>query len=469
MSCSRPLLGPIWNSDSYWPAWLGLHLVAVNVLASGGRFALEGGALRGPNAGWWSLLGLALLAAAIASWGLAVMPAEFWFAWVKRRPGAIAAALMVGAIARVSEFLAMRLWSLLLDWNLYAVAFLLRALGERVIVQPSLARVGTQRFAVEIIAGCSGLEGMGLVIVLTGTCLWVYRSRFRFPQALLLIPIGVVLVGLLNVVRITTLVAIGQWSPAVAMDGFHTVAGWIFFNAASFALLAISRFTPWLSRAQARAAEVPSQNPAAFYLAPLLVIVTVSMITRILDSGFDYLYPLRVLACGLVLFTFRDRITTLKIKGSFGAIGLGIVAFVVWIVLTTRHNAATSSLAFSTSLWAMSSWAAAGWLALRIIGAVIAVPVAEELAFRGYLLRKLVSSRFEAVSYRHFTLLSWLGSSVLFATLHEQWLAGFAVGIIFAFAAYLNDRLSDAVIAHATANGLLVVWVLTTRNWSLWS
>ncbi len=460
---------PNQERDSLWPAWLGLHLVAVNVFVVGGRFALVSGALRGPNAGWWSLFGLVLLAGAIASWGLAVMPAEFWITWVKRRPGVITAALVVGAIARVSEFPAMRLWYLVLDCNLYAVAFLLRILGQRVIVQPSLAVVGTHRFSVEITSACSGLEGVGLVIVLTATYLWFYRSRFRFPQGFLLIPLGVVLIGLLNVVRITTLVVIGQWWPAVAMDGFHTVAGWFFFNAACFALLAVSRTTPWLWRAQARPANVPWANPAGLYLAPLLTIVAASMITRIFDGGFDYLYPLRVLACGLVLFVFRHRIPTFRVGGSFRAIGLGALAFVVWILLATSQDSATRCVAFSTSLCAMTTWVAAGWLAFRIIGAVITVPVAEELAFRGYLLRKLVSVRFEAVSYRHFTILSWLGSSVLFATLHDHWLAGFAVGLIFALAAYLNNRLSDAVVAHATANGLLAVWVLATRDWSLWA
>ncbi len=458
------------EQDSLWPAWLGVHLVVVNAFVVGGRFALASGALRGPNAGWWSIFGLVLLAGAIASWGLAVMPAEFWITWVKRRPDVIAAALILGAIARVSEFLAMRLWYLLLDWNLYAVALLLRILGQRVIVQPSLAVVGTQRFSVEIVAGCSGLEGVGLVIVLTGAYLWFYRSRFRFPQGFLLIPVGVVLIGLLNVVRITTLVVIGQWWPAVAMDGFHTVAGWLFFNAACFALLAISRFTPWLWRPQARTADVPWASPAGLYLAPLLAIVAVSMITRIFDGGFDYLYPLRVLACGLVLFVFRHRIPTFRVGGSFRAIGLGALAFVLWILLaTTGHDAPTRSMALSTRLCSMTSWVAAGWIAFRIMGAVITVPIAEELAFRGYLLRKLVNVRFDTVSYRHFTLLSWVGSSVLFATLHDQWLAGFAVGLVFALAAYLNGRLSDAVVAHATANGLLAVWVLATRNWNLWT
>ena len=77
---------PNQERDSLWPAWLGLHLVAVNVFVVGGRFALVSGALRGPNAGWWSLFGLVLLAGAIASWGLAVMPAEFWITWVSAVP-----------------------------------------------------------------------------------------------------------------------------------------------------------------------------------------------------------------------------------------------------------------------------------------------------------------------------------------------------------------------------------------------
>ena len=66
----------------------------------------------------------------------------------------------------------------------------------------------------------------------------------------------------------------------------------------------------------------------------------------------------------------------------------------------------------SKGLPAMSPALAVLWVALRTIGSVITVPIAEELAFRGYLLRKLVASDFERVSPRHFTLFSFAASSL---------------------------------------------------------
>jgi CAAX prenyl protease-like protein len=109
------------------------------------------------------------------------------------------------------------------------------------------------------------------------------------------------------------------------------------------------------------------------------------------------------------------------------------------------------------------------WLAMRVIGAVVTVPIAEELAFRGYLLRKLISADFDRVDFRRFTWLSFLGSSVLFGLLHSQWLAGIAAGMIFAIAMYRRGALIDAVVAHSTANAMLAAFVLTTHRWSLWN
>ena len=94
-------------------------------------------------------------------------------------------------------------------------------------------------------------------------------------------------------------------------------------------------------------------------------------------------------------------------------------------------------------------------------------PIAEELAFRGYVLRKLVSADFEAVSPGHFSWFSFLGSSVLFGAFHGQWLTGTLVGMVFATAIYHGKSLSDAIISHSCSGLLLVGYVLATRQWSL--
>ena len=120
-------------------------------------------------------------------------------------------------------------------------------------------------------------------------------------------------------------------------------------------------------------------------------------------------------------------------------------------------------LAQYPKVWAVS------WLAFRIAGSVIVVPLAEELAFRGFLVRRLISSDFIAVSPGRFTWPSFLISSVLFGALHGRWLAGTLAGLLYGLALYRRRELSDSVVAHATTNALIAAHVVTTGDWLLWS
>ncbi len=100
---------------------------------------------------------------------------------------------------------------------------------------------------------------------------------------------------------------------------------------------------------------------------------------------------------------------------------------------------------------------------------MVLVPIAEELAFRGYLLRRLVSTDFETVGWRTFAGAPFVISSVAFGILHrERWLAGTIAGAIFALAQLRRGRIGDAIVAHAIANALLAAWVLVAGNWNLW-
>jgi CAAX prenyl protease-like protein len=97
------------------------------------------------------------------------------------------------------------------------------------------------------------------------------------------------------------------------------------------------------------------------------------------------------------------------------------------------------------------------------------VPIAEELAFRGFLLRRLQSADFESVSWRLFAWGPFLISSVAFGILHgERWLAGAIAGGIFALVQLRRGRIGDAVAAHSVANALVAAWVLSAGDWNLW-
>lgn len=109
------------------------------------------------------------------------------------------------------------------------------------------------------------------------------------------------------------------------------------------------------------------------------------------------------------------------------------------------------------------------WLVFRTVAAVITVPIAEELAFRGFLIRRLTSADFETLSSRHYTYVAVLVSSVAFGLLHgDRWLAGTLAGLIYAVAYLRRGRIGDAVVAHATTNALLAVCVLLGGKWDLW-
>jgi membrane protease YdiL (CAAX protease family) len=56
----------------------------------------------------------------------------------------------------------------------------------------------------------------------------------------------------------------------------------------------------------------------------------------------------------------------------------------------------------SALLLASSTLAKSTWITLRVLGAVVTVPLAEELAFRGFLMRRMVSRDFESVPFGAF-------------------------------------------------------------------
>ncbi|MDQ2946310.1 MAG: CAAX prenyl protease-related protein [Acidobacteriota bacterium] len=100
---------------------------------------------------------------------------------------------------------------------------------------------------------------------------------------------------------------------------------------------------------------------------------------------------------------------------------------------------------------------------------MIIVPIAEELAFRGFLMRRLISVNFERVSFQNFTWMALLISSVIFGLMHgERWLAGTVAGLAYALLAARRGRLGDAIWAHAVTNALLACYVIGLHKWSLW-
>ena len=452
----------------WWP-FLIAHLVAFGSFAWLCDVVLEGSARQSAYGWTWALAWLAAAALTLLLLIAAAIPATRWLPLARRAAGPLLACVAIGLAAWGMGQLTDALWRPLSRSTFWLVDKLLHLMTADVVSNPGEFVIGTSTFSVSISPECSGYEGVGLVLVFAGVYLWCARAELRFPAALLLLPVAVILIWLLNAGRIAGLVAVGTWfSSSAAVQGFHSQMGWLGFNAVALGLVfAADRFS-WFRRERAVAPPRFEANAAAPYLVPFFVLMATMMITGAFVSDFDWAYPVRVVTTGAALWYFRRAYgEMLRLSWSWTVCGLGIGVFALWLALEPAAPSGTGAN-LAASLHDLPRHWAALWLIFRVVGSVVTVPLAEELAFRGFLTRQLIAGDFASVPLGRFTWSSFLVSSVLFGLLHGRWLAGTLAGAAFAVALYRRRRLGDAVLAHALTNLLLAIYVLTTSAWHLW-
>jgi exosortase E/protease (VPEID-CTERM system) len=324
----------------------------------------------------------------------------------------------------------------------------------------------TGRFAVQVSYLCSGLEGAGLLLAFCCAWLLYFRREYRFPRALIIIPAGLGVLFVLNILRIATLVLIGDAGyPDIAVYGFHSQAGWIAFNCTAAGIAYFSRRSVWLCRTtNAPAAHL--ENPTTAYLLPLLAILAAGMLSRAASGRFEITYPVRLLAGALAIGYSWPRLRALDWRFTWRGVAAGTGVFALW--LGAAHFL-TQTSPMPSGLADLSPLGRTLWISARVLAAVVTVPIAEELAYRGYLLRRLKSADFDSVAFSEVALWALLVSSIAFGLAHGSWwLPGTAAGLVYGLVLMRTGRIGEAIAAHATTNGLIAVWVLGLQQWQLW-
>jgi CAAX prenyl protease-like protein len=109
-------------------------------------------------------------------------------------------------------------------------------------------------------------------------------------------------------------------------------------------------------------------------------------------------------------------------------------------------------------------------LFFRTVRAVVIVPVIEELFWRAWLMRWLISPRFEDVPLGTWSAQSFWIVAVLFASEHgSYWDVGLAAGIIYNWWMLRTKSLGDLILAHAVTNGCLCAYVIAFGKWEYWA
>jgi CAAX prenyl protease-like protein len=219
----------------------------------------------------------------------------------------------------------------------------------------------------------------------------------------------------------------------------------------------------------------PGENIAASFLLPFLSLIATALVTAtVSNAGATTWYPIRILVASLALFGCRHRLGSFLRKD-----GRSDVAPLSWIVLVAvlttaawlaciapdkAYSApATASISPPDSL---SYGARLVWWGIRVVGSVLVVPLVEELAFRGFVIRRLVSDDVERVKWADITPFALVVQALLFGILHPRHMVGGSLaGFAFGWLGRHTQRGYAPVWAHALTNAMVFGLAAFTGRW----
>jgi exosortase E/protease (VPEID-CTERM system) len=416
---------------------------------------------------WFALYCCLLFATAISLANVAA-PISFWRWLLKTAPTQIGVAVLSACLLVLAGRLSLESWDTLSGATLRVSHWVLSLYESDVFLDTSRQVLGAGDFRVLVLRECSGYEGIGLVVAFLSLYCGLMRKRLRYPNALLLFPVAIAAVWTLNALRIAALVSIGRHvSPEIAVNGFHSQAGWIGFLAVGIGIMAASSRLAFFNArlaGETRTRSGPYDRLQLALLVPFMALMAASILASLFAPHGEWLYILKVIALATALWTFRDVYAGFASTVSPLSIAAGTGVGFLWVATAPVGEAGTVLGAWLATL---PTWVVAAWLACRALGAIILVPITEELAFRGYLQRVLIDSDFWRVAPGQFTWLSFIATTVLFGAMHQRWLEAALAAAVYGLLLYRTNRFSDAIAAHMATNAVIVAWALIARDWSL--
>jgi hypothetical protein len=215
---------------------------------------------------------------------------------------------------------------------------------------------------------------------------------------------------------------------------------------------------------------LPRIIPFAVFIGFIALDAPLAKLAPSLGMDPRWWYGVRTLAGAVLLVAFWRHYTELRSLAARAsdwllAVAIGTVVFVLWVnldigPLTFGRAAGYDPRSDGTIDWALAT--------TRVAGAVLLVPVMEELFWRSFVMRWVTNPAFLTVRPAQTGWKALIISSASFAVEHHLWFAGLLAGLAYGWLYMRSGNLWVPIAAHAVTNGLLAGWVLYTGRWEFW-
>ena len=222
-------------------------------------------------------------------------------------------------------------------------------------------------------------------------------------------------------------------------------------------------------------------HPALVFVLPFVLYLGGVSLAAEAGDGYPWAYAAVTVVVGLTCWTLLRKQPVFRPHSRLGMpICVGLAGGTLWILL--------SELKLEQGIWPhLPEWlrgkervgfnpfeqlatplAAWSFVAVRVIGIAILVPIAEELFWRGFLLRWLIGDEWQELEIGTSSAKSFWIVTLLFTAVHPEWFAAATYCLLLNLYIGKTKDLWACIVAHGTSNFALVVYVMTTGNWWLW-
>lgn len=182
-----------------------------------------------------------------------------------------------------------------------------------------------------------------------------------------------------------------------------------------------------------------------------------------------FLYGFKTLfTAAVLLWGFHKRKQEIPGAWDWRAAVLGAVVLVLWLIPAFLGKPAESG-SFNPYVFETPAARLAAIL-VRLSGAVLVVPVMEELLWRSFLMRYLIQSDFLKIPLGAYKPLAFWMTVGAFTLVHRpwEWPAAVITGILYGGYLVKTQNLKGCILAHAVTNLGLGVYVVLTQQWFFW-